>query len=150
MAFNGRWTSVRQHKLFVGRCAEPTRQSWSKISSFASLSVRQLWQACSRTYETTQTNTSSRTVRQCVPEFSPCFTKMCGWLVVFFDVSSRFQIMSKWHMGFTDQTNVETKLCTAFCVLPISCKATCRHPILSQILPVVDHTHAFQEETTGS
>ena len=65
-----------------------------------------------RTYETTQTqpNTSSRTVRQCVPEFSACFTKMCGWLAVLFDVSSRFQMMSKWHMGFTDQTNVETTL----------------------------------------
>ena len=149
MAFDGRWTGVREHTQFVGECAEQTRQSWSKISSFASLSVRQLLQTCARTYETTQTNTSSRTVRQCVPEFSASFTKMCGWLVVFFDVSSRFQMMSKWHMGFTDQTTVETTLrkgilCASNSNQLQSNVSTSNS--VTKILPVVVRTDSFQEE----
>ena len=44
MAFDGSWTGVRGHTQFVGKCAEPKRQSWSKISSLANLSVRQLQQ----------------------------------------------------------------------------------------------------------
>ena len=133
MAFNGRWTGVRGDTQFVGRCAEPTRQPWSKISSFARLTVRQLFQTCARTHETAQANTSSRTVRQCVPEFSACFTKMCGWLDVFFRcviaISNDVQVATG---GSQIRQTLRQHNVKRFLVLPISCKATCRHPILSR------------------
>ena len=37
-----------RHTRFVGKCAEQTRQPWSMSSSFASLSVRQLFQTCAK------------------------------------------------------------------------------------------------------
>ena len=93
MAFDGRWTGVREHTRFVGKCAEPTRQSWSKSSSLASLSVRQLLQTCvpehTKQHKQTQTNTSSHTVRLCVQAFWTCSISMCGWLVVIFSVRRR-------------------------------------------------------------
>ena len=50
----------------------------------------------------------------------------------FFDVSSRFQMMPKWHMVSLIRLTLRQHYVKRFFVHPISCKATCRHPILSR------------------
>ena len=59
--------------------------------------------------------------------------------------------MSKWHMGFTDQTNVETTLREAIlCASQSATKQRVDIKFCHEILPVVVRTDSFQEETTGS
>ena len=134
MAFNGRWTSVRGHTQFVGMCAEQTRQSRSKISSLASPSVRQLCQTCAKnTRNNTNKHIFAHRPTVCVEAFSAFFTKMCGWLVVIsrcvIAISNDVRVAHEFRRS--DKT-LRQHYVKRFFVLPISCKATCRHPILSR------------------
>ena len=150
MAFDGRWTGVRGHTRFVGKCAEPTRQSWSKISSLASLSVRQLQQTWAQ-------NTRYNTNKHIFAHSPTVCARVLGLLhqnvrlaCGNFSMCHRdFKMMSKWHMGFTDQTTVETTLrkgilCASNSNQLQSNVSTSNS--VTKILPVVVRTDSFQEE----
>ena len=133
MAFNGRWTGVRGDTQFVGKCAEPTRQPWSKISSFARLTVRELFQTCAK-------NKRNSTNKHIFAHSPTVHARVLGLLHqdvrlarrIFrcvIAISNDVQVAHGFHRS--DKT-LRQHYVKRFFVLPISCKATCRHPILSR------------------